>query len=182
MYSEPPVSAYVKDELWPTVKTYLRQTTLAFLVRLTALYIALPEEAPPLSQKLTASKWSSKPAPEEPRKHLLGTHLIITKHATPTESASRRRSASTEAATATTEGVLGLRAGALEAGLGVGAVAVVAVALVLVAEDGEGLGDHLEGLVGTLVGIFVRVRQQALLAVGLLDVRVRARRSHRVEI
>ncbi len=81
-----------------------------------------------------------------------------------------------------TKGILGLGAGALEPRLGVGAEAVEAFALLLVAEDGEGLGDHLEGLVGVLVAVLVGVRQQGLLAVGLLDVGVGACRPHRLEV
>lgn len=126
---------------------------------------------------LTSTKRRAKAAPKEPREHLLGTDLVVEHAATaaPPETATARTASAAE-------GVLGLGAGALEARLGVGAEAVEAVALLLVAEDGEGLGDHLEGLIGALVAVLVRVGQQALLAVGLLDVGVGARRPHGLEV
>lgn len=124
--------------------------------------------------RLTAPERSAKASPKEPRKHLLGTNLVVEHAATPLA----RRACATKPR----ERVLGLRAGALEPGLRVGAEAVVAFALLLVAEDGEGLGDHLEGLIGVLVAVLIRVCQQALLAVGLLDVAVAARLAHGLEV
>jgi len=131
----------------------------------------------------TCTKRPPKASSKESREHFLGTDIII-KHATSTKS-STLTTTTTSSGTCTTEageGIPGRGAGALEPGLGVGAVAVVALLLLLVAEDGKGLGDHLEGLVGVLVAVLVRVRQQTLLAVGLLDVCVGAGRPHRFQV
>lgn len=124
--------------------------------------------------RLTSKGTSEAAAAEKALKHLLGAHLVLP-HVATTE-AGGAAAAAAAAPEAAAEGV-GLGARALEARVGVGAEAVELVALLLVAEHAEGAADHLEGLVGVLVAVLVRVGQQGLLAVGLLDLGVGARRA-----
>jgi hypothetical protein len=62
------------------------------------------------------------------------------------------------------------RRSATEPTIRIAAKAIVLVAFLLVAEDAEGARDHLEGLVGVLMAVLVGMREQRLLAVGLLHV------------
>lgn len=95
---------------------------------------------------------------EEALEHLLGRHLLI-----PPAAGRGAWSPLREPA----KGALCLCLA--EPRVRIGAEAVELVPLLLVAQHAKGATDHLEGLVGMLVAVLVGVRQEGLLAIGLLD-------------
>lgn len=108
---------------------------------------------------------------EEPLEHLLGAQLILphpASHVPPPCACLSLREPG--------EGVL--RLCLVEPAVRVTAELVVLLPFLLVAEHAERPRYHLESLVGVLVAVLVRVGQQGLLAVGLLDVRLGAGLAH----
>jgi hypothetical protein len=119
---------------------------------------------------LASAKWPT--AAKEPCKHLLRTDLVL-----PPSTSTTAASAAPSPPKPTGSKRI-LLPSTLEPTIGVRPEPVKLVPLLLIAQHRKRPRNHLEGLVGVLMAVFVRVREQRLLAVGLLDIRVRTRRPH----
>lgn len=84
--------------------------------------------------------------------------------------------------TKATKGILRLGLGLSKPTIRVSSKAIVLIALLFIVQHTKRPRDHLEGFVGVLVAVLVRVGEQRLLAVGLFDVALGGGLAHGLEV